>query len=295
MTPDQIVDILTQLGYSTLEEYQRAHNLPASNVPTPATIRSLSSIRFCQLPELFALDARKLSKWPKKDITWGLHPQASLHGFDNAALSGVFQWAFLQWASVADLIFSQVANRPDIVITTGRIDNAGNTLAWSELPNPSVRDQQLQQKFDSSEAFVFSSNPAPSQIDLGAVACHEIGHALGLSHARPGSRNLMAPVYSPLVRTPLSGDVEDVQRRYGPPQASPQPTDPSDPQNPIPKNPGVPIPPNGPYLPLTPITPTPYDPTNPAKKIFPSGLVLPPIAGYTWVALPDAFFPNVAK
>lgn len=280
ITDSALVELILSLGYATIADYQRAYNLPATNQIDSATRRSLLSVRFCQLPELFSLDAAALNKWGKKTITWNLASSASLPGFSRDDLYDVFIWSFSQWAGVADLTFKSNINglsSADITITTGRIDNPGNTLAWSELPGPNAINQQLTQKFDSSEPFVFSANPPPSKIDLGAVAVHEIGHALGLPHAPSNSRSLMAPVYSPQIRTPKEWDIAEIRRRYG--------------QAVIPIPPSVPSDPSTPETPVNPLIPLPYDPSQPGKKIFPSGLALPKLAGYTWVAWPDAWIP----
>ncbi len=275
ITDESLIQLITSLGYDSVSAYQIDYNIPATNTLDSATRRSLLSVRFCQLPELFSLEAAALSKWGKKKISWRLSAQANLPGFSLADLSDVFKWAFDQWTAVADIQFTQVAaTSSDITITTGRIDNPGNTLAWSELPSPNTTTQQLTQKFDSSEPFVFSANPPPSKIDLGAVAVHEIGHALGLPHAPSNSRSLMAPVYSPSIRTPREWDISEIQRRYGSPLPSVPPTNP----------PTTP--------PVNPLTPLPYDPNQPNRKIFPDSLVIPALAGYTWVAVPNAWIPK---
>ena len=289
LSSEQADAIITQLGYNSIADYQRAYNIPVTieGQLDTTTARSLSAIRFCQLPELFSLDAAALNKWGKSIITWKLSSNATLPGFQLVDLVDVFKWAFSQWAVHTQLVFNSTALQADITITTGNIDSPGNTLAWSELPGPNAIHQKLTQKFDSSEPFVFSSNPPPNRIDLGAVACHEIGHALGLSHAPVSSRALLAPIYNPPVRLPQSWDITEIQRRYGPVINGPT----IDPIVPVP--PSVPIPPTGPSPPLSPIVPLPYDPTHPEKKIFPPGIAPPSIVGYTWICLPSAFVPLV--
>ena len=279
LTPDKAAEIYLSLGYPTLEEYQKAYNLPATGVIDNATERSLLATRHCQLPEFITLDATRLRKWPRNKISWAVHSNAGLPGFTRDDLYSVFRWAFDRWSDVADLTFNNAipGNITDILITTGRIDAAGNTLAWSELPGASIPGQQtLTQKFDSQEPFVFTANPPPSKIDLGAVACHEIGHALGLDHLPSGSRNLLAPIYSPAIRTPQGGDIAEIQRRYGKPS----------------QNPSVPTPtPNPPPTGENPVIPLPFDPNRPDQTIFPPGLALPKLAGYTWIAVPSGHIP----
>lgn len=277
MDLDDINNILSQLGYSSLSDYQKDHFLQVTGVPDSATLRSLSSVRYCQLPERFVLDASNPAKWKNLPVVWGFSTQFQLPGFSMEAATECFMWAFRQWELVCGIQFKFTESRnddKDITITSGRIDNPGNTLAWSEMPTSSNHNSPLTQKFDAAEPFVFSSNPPPNRIDLGAVACHEIGHAIGIPHAPANTRNLMAPIYSPVIRTPQVGDIEAAKSRYG-----------------IPIDQSVPNPPNGGETPLNPYTPIPYDPNHPEKKIFPSPLALPVLTGYTWIAVPNAFIP----
>lgn len=277
MDLEQALLLVSQLGYESLSDYQSANFLSATGQLDNATVRSLTSVRFCQLPERFVLDAANPARWKNQPIIWGFSTQFQLPGFSRENLAECFMWAFRQWELVCDITFkyTESANDDkDITITSGRIDNAGNTLAWSEMPTSPSHNSPLTQKFDSSEPYIFSSNPPPNRIDLGAVACHEIGHAIGIPHLPTNSRSLMAPIYSPAIRTPQAGDIAAAKLRYG------SPIDPS-----------VPNPPSGGIDPLSPYKPIPYDPNQPDKKIFPSPLALPALSGYTWIAVPNAFIP----
>jgi len=238
-------ELLTAMGYKfqsevqsdyvdALEKYQRLNNLEVTGHLNNETERSLVLTRFCQLPEFITLNASALAKWPKKTLTWGFNSQATLKGFSRDDLIECFGWAFGNWAQVCNLSFSfsQSTNiTPDIIITTGKIDSVGNTLAWSELPNGS-QNAKLTQKFDNSERFVFSQNPKPGEIDLGAVATHEIGHAIGIEHISGNTGDLMNPFYSSKIRVPQKGDIKQATARYG-----------DAPTVPIP--PSVPLPPVG--------------------------------------------------
>lgn len=237
LTPEQVTALLQEYGYVSLVEYQKANFLPESGQLDSATERHLLQIRYCNLPDLFTLDARQpLAKWPHNDITWGFKLSFQLPGFSKEESITTFTWAFAQWSQHANLHFIYTPNpdrQTNILIGSGRIDGAGNTLAWSELP-PSP---QVNQQYDQAEPFTFSQNPARGRIDLGATAAHEIGHALGLPHKPQTSRRelpaLLDPIYNPNIRTPQEWDIQQIQARYGKPETQPTPPKPP-PMAPIP-------------------------------------------------------------
>jgi hypothetical protein len=121
----------------------------------------------------------------------------------------------------------------DILMATGRIDGAGGTLAWSELPpsNP------CQQKYDSGERWSFE--PRERGIYMQAVMLHEICHALGLEHFRGVTGNLMDARYDQETYTLQFGDVDELVKRYGvrttplpPPMPTPATPCPPEPDSP---------------------------------------------------------------
>lgn len=178
---------------------------------------------FCGCTAQFLVESQTAA-WRKRTLTWWL--AGSLPNLSDASARQGLAEAFGNWTAVCGLQFREAGpgERPDIVCTTGVIDTAGKTLAWSELPDGS--DRQLTQKYDQADAFVIAARPGRGQIDLVAVACHELGHALGLDHSAPGSGDLMEPTYQPGRRTPQPGDIRRIQALYGPPRPRPQP-DPS--------------------------------------------------------------------
>ena len=109
-----------------------------------------------------------------------------------------------------------------------QFDGPGGTLAWAQLPPGNSFNGQLLCRFDEAETWVLNRNQRG--VLLVNVACHEIGHLLGLRHSNVQTA-LMAPFYSPGVTKPqLKDDVTRIQRLYGRPTGNPNP--PEDPGNP---------------------------------------------------------------
>lgn len=150
--------------------------------------------------------------WNKRLLFYKI--QAQIPGLSEDELEQAYALAFSYWSEVCGLQF-QKNDAPDIRATAGVIDGPSRVLAWSELP--AGDDRMLNQKYDSSERFVNSASPPQGKIDIVAVMCHEIGHALGLQHAPQGSPDLMAPIYQPGRRKPQPGDIQRIQALYGPP------------------------------------------------------------------------------
>lgn len=184
---------------------------------------------FCGTHEPFSADLVKA--WRKRTILWSVQgrlPTVSASQFREAVAG-----ALASWEDVCGLRFAEAEAgvAPDVLITAARIDGPSQVLAWSELPDGS--DRRLTQRYDTSEKYVVAERPARGMIDLVAVVCHEMGHALGLEHAPAGSGDLMAPTYAPGRRTPQPGDVARIQKLYGP-AAPPVPT-----PSPVPAGPVV--------------------------------------------------------
>lgn len=176
-------------------------------------------IHFCGQTEVAA--ARAVPPvWRKRELTWRW--QGSLPNLaDGEALAAVTE-AFAAWQAVCGLTFRQTAGQADITLTCGPIDGPAGVLAWSELPDG--YDRGLLQQYDTAEAFLVAQRPPPRYIDLVAVACHEIGHAIGLDHTQRGTGDLLEPVYSAGRRTPQPGDVRRAQALYGPAAPTPPAT-----------------------------------------------------------------------
>jgi len=161
-------------------------------------------------------------RWPFVDPTWNI--AGTFAGFSDLDIKGAFELAWKQWADVCGIRARYVASNPNVLIRVGPIDGSGKTLAWSKLPCGGVgRGTMLDQLYDSGEAWVIGENPPANKVDLVRVACHEIGHVIGISHI--GSGNLMAPTYSSTIRKPQAGDIAEAAARY-PVVGTPPPIDP---------------------------------------------------------------------
>lgn len=216
---------ITDLGFDSVEAYQRFHGLVPDGVVGPVTRRSLDAIRFCKLPDRMELGG-SVCRWGKRLLRYGF--SGTLPGIEVEDMRRAFQIAWDRWTAVCDIRAEHIGTSgdpADVVIGTGPIDGGSGTLAYSELPCGS-RDRQLQQKYDTGEAWVIADNVPAYRIDLTRVACHEIGHVIGIPHI--GTGNLMAPTYSTRIHAPQPGDIAEAQARYGPPRVAPPPVDPGD-------------------------------------------------------------------
>ena len=171
----------------------------------------LPPIYFCAVTEH---QMARAGKWRKTNLVYALAP--ALMPFREG-----FIQAFKGWSDVCGLNFSpgNFGEPADITLTYGTIDGPSGILAWSELPDGS--DRGLLQKYDAGEGWVIAINPGNRQIDIVAVGCHEIGHAIGLDHAQVGTGDLMEPTYKPGKRFPQPGDIRRAVALYGGPGTPP--------------------------------------------------------------------------
>jgi len=178
------------------------------------------TMRFCGVPDTAGVAADgQVCKWNKNKITYTIIGQ--IPGLTDQQTKDAYALAWSYWSAVANVTASLVtdSNTADVVMGNGYIDGPSGVLAWSEMPCGNVT--QLQQKFDSSEVWVVADQPAANVIDFVRVACHEIGHVLGMPHIATG--NLLAPYYSTTIRKPQAGDIQEMVSRYGPAQTAPTP------------------------------------------------------------------------
>lgn len=185
-----------------------------TGVPTPR--------RICGVPDQDGIRLiGDLCKWPHTKITY--YENMTLSGLTREQIKAAYDLAFQQWADVCGIEVARVDDPKlaNVFARQGWIDVPGMTLAWSYFPCGYASTDQVTQKYDTMERWTPNF--------LVATACHEIGHALGLSHL--GSGTLMAAWGSSITK-PQAKDIAEAQARYGPPlpkpgpDPKPQPTDP---------------------------------------------------------------------
>ncbi len=191
---------------------------------------------FARGPRCGCIDVQNLgeSSWGVKEVTWGVASFVS--GLSQEVQIALLTQAFGSWAKVCGLTFRRVTDlsQANIVIGTGRgsrsnFDGPNGTLAWAYLPRGKGFRGQVEMRFDLDETWI--DNPRLRGIYFLAVAAHEIGHTLGLSHISIAAQ-LMNAFYAADIWAPQSEDIRQIVSLYGPSVA--QPTTPTNPTNPAP-------------------------------------------------------------
>lgn len=240
------IDYLVRFGYlntnqeNTLEDVLAAvvklhtlAGLKSTDIISGKTL-TLMSLPRCSLMDNEVESATNLNKWGTNKLTYCINSRDS--DMSAQEWDACFKQAFNNWSDVCNLTFTQVSsvNQANLIINIGQgrqddFDGPSGVLAWFQLPSSSNYSGRLEGKFDANELWGINRG-----ILLVNVACHEIGHALGLTHSNISSA-LMAPFYSPSISKPQSND--DISRaiaRYGNPINTPN----------VPPTPSVPVPTN---------------------------------------------------
>tara|TARA_Y100000310_G_scaffold238042_1_gene241358 strand:- start:231 stop:833 length:603 start_codon:yes stop_codon:yes gene_type:complete len=159
---------------------------------------------------------RRKSKWGKNSLSYHMYAR------DTGELSKEewdkeFRLAFDAWSEITPLVFQETDSYSgaDIIVSVGRrrresFGRSGGVLAWAGMPSGKNYDGQLLTKFDMAENWVLPGN---SGIVLRSVACHEIGHLLGLDHSND-EKALMYPYINNALK-PREDDITKIQKLYG--------------------------------------------------------------------------------
>lgn len=229
------VDLVRHAAYAEAQEgikaFQRSSGVPITGCIDTKTLRAVAVPR-CGCPDKLDREnsqhvqflkmaertAAANDRWNKTGLKY--HISDFIGGdISRAVQSQVIATAFRHWDEVCGLQISKAKTEKeaDLIISAARgpqygFDGKGSTLARAYMPQGC--DQPLKMWFDLDETWVVQSKPVKRGVRLLNVASHEIGHLLGLGHAKNNAA-LMAPYYNPFVSTPQPDDIKRIQKLYG--------------------------------------------------------------------------------
>ncbi|XP_043925730.1 matrix metalloproteinase-17 [Protopterus annectens] len=235
-TPEVIKDWLAKFGYlpppdpvtgqlqtqepltKAVKAMQRFSGLEETGILDEATLTLMKTPR-CSLPDLLELGkvrrkryTQTATKWNKRNLSWRVRtfPKDSHLGHDT--IRALMFYALKVWSDITPLNFHEVrGDNADIQIDFSRADHhdgypfdgPGGTVAHAFFPG----DQHTagDTHFDDDEYWTFRSADTHG-MDLFAVAVHEFGHAIGLSHIST-AESIMRPYFQGPVGDPLKYDL----------------------------------------------------------------------------------------
>ncbi len=169
----------------------------------------------CGLPDIMERRAN-LSEWPpacQNSITTA-HQLGSLRYSGSGSIDKAWDWGLAQWNQASGVVLSRIDNFSSAKIRATADRLSSGILAWSYLPNNNCREW-LKQSYNNRVSWFWRL--------LGTTSCHEVGHAIGLSH---GGRGIMQPANDSSVTGLDSWDTKEIRKRYGLPTDPPEPPEP---------------------------------------------------------------------
>jgi Ca2+-binding RTX toxin-like protein len=184
------------------------------------------------------------TRWSDTDLTYGYVNHTS--DLSVSAQEAAIASALASWSSVSPFTFTKVPDcglafdapgctTPDIRISWGSgqhsgssydpaFDGQGGTAAHAFYPPPNGSSAAGDLHLDDAERWTTSGNG----VDLQSIVLHEIGHALGLTHASaaqcPLSTSAARPIMCSIVvgtdRTLAQDDINGIQHLYGAPDVA---------------------------------------------------------------------------
>ncbi len=144
---------------------------------------------------------------------------SSMSSFQNCFFNEI-ESAFVLWSAVADIQFRRVSDNGvptnssgasgDIRIGSHSFDGRSGVLAHAFFPPPNGNTISGDMHFDLAENWTCNA----SGIDIGIVAIHELGHAIGLRHEQSNTA-IMNPFYNPNVGSLRTDDINGAVAIYG--------------------------------------------------------------------------------
>ncbi|XP_043939975.1 matrix metalloproteinase-17-like [Protopterus annectens] len=245
----EIVDWLTRYGYlpasdsvtgqlqtweavtSAIRKMQRFAGIEETGILDAATLELMRTPR-CSLPDIHDTSGNSTrrrrstrSAWKKKNISWRIRTYPKDRQLGHGTIRSLMHYALKVWSEPTPLEFPEVAGSgADIIVEFLKADHQdgypfdgpGGMVAHAFFPSDQHRAGNVH--FDSDEDWTFRS-PDSHGTDLFAVAVHEFGHALGLSHLS-AKKSIMRPYYHGPVGDPLEyqlheEDKNEIWKLYG--------------------------------------------------------------------------------
>lgn len=231
---------------SAIRLMQHFAGIPETGIPDDATLALIRMPR-CSLPDVLGTlpekppqrkngrqwrkrrksrDRRSVGlAWTKRNISWKVKTYPREARLSRETIRALMHYALKVWSEAAPLTFHEVGGASaDVSVEFLRLahqdghpfDGRGGMVAHAFFPGDPQRAGHVH--FDSDEDWTFRS-PDDYGTDLFAVAVHEFGHSLGLSHS-PAKRSIMRPYYEGPVGDPLqyqlqADDCAAIQKLYG--------------------------------------------------------------------------------